>query len=433
MRDPMTASNTSTSALITASLRRRHAAEKRFRAYGLIAIATALVFLVILLSSILTKGYGAFFQTQISLPIVFSQDVIDPKKTGDPEVIARANYQRLVRNALQARFPEVKNRREVKKLIKLVSRGARRQLQAMVANDPSLIGATRRVWLTASGDADMFNKGAISRDIPEKIRRINDRQVAWLDALEESGALRKRFNITFFTSGDSREPEQAGIWGAIVGSALTLVVTLILSFPLGVTAAVYLEELSVKNRWTDFLEVNINNMAAVPSIIYGLLGLAVFLNVMHLPRSAPLVGGIVLALMTFPTIIIATRAALKAVPPSIREAARGLGASPAQVVLHHVLPLAMPGILTGTIIGMSRALGESAPLLMIGMVAFIVDIPQGAFDPATVLPVQIYLWADSPERAFVEKTAAATLVLLVFLVIMNATAVILRRKFEKRW
>jgi len=429
----MTASNTSTSALITASLRRRHAAEKRFRAYGLIAIATALVFLVILLSSILTKGYGAFFQTQISLPIVFSQDVIDPKKTGDPEVIARANYQRLVRNALQARFPEVKNRREVKKLIKLVSRGARRQLQAMVANDPSLIGATRRVWLTASGDADMFNKGAISRDIPEKIRRINDRQVAWLDALEESGALRKRFNITFFTSGDSREPEQAGIWGAIVGSALTLVVTLILSFPLGVTAAVYLEELSVKNRWTDFLEVNINNMAAVPSIIYGLLGLAVFLNVMHLPRSAPLVGGIVLALMTFPTIIIATRAALKAVPPSIREAARGLGASPAQVVLHHVLPLAMPGILTGTIIGMSRALGESAPLLMIGMVAFIVDIPQGAFDPATVLPVQIYLWADSPERAFVEKTAAATLVLLVFLVIMNATAVILRRKFEKRW
>lgn len=429
----MTAPNTSTSALITASLRSRHAAEKRFRAYGIVAIATALVFLVVLLSSILTKGYGAFFQTQIGLSIVFSQDVIDPKKTGDGQVIARANYQKLVRNALQARFPHVKKRREIKKLSALVSRGARRQLQAMVANDPSLIGATRRVWLTASGDADMFNKGAIARDIPEKTRRINDRQIAWLDALEESSALRKRFNVTFFTTGDSREPEQAGIWGAIVGSALTLVVTLILSFPLGVTAAVYLEELSVKNRWTDFLEVNINNMAAVPSIIYGLLGLAVFLNVMHLPRSAPLVGGIVLALMTFPTIIIATRAALKAVPPSIREAARGLGASPVQVLHHHVLPLAMPGILTGTIIGMSRALGESAPLLMIGMVAFIVNIPQGPFDPATVLPVQIYLWADSPERAFVEKTAAATLVLLAFLVIMNATAVILRRKFEKRW
>ena len=429
----MTASNTSTSKLIVASLGRRHAAETRFRAYGIVAIAIALGFLVILLSSILAKGYGAFFQTQISLPVVFSQDVIDPKKTSSAGVIAGANYQQLVRDALQTRFPKVKERHEVKKLTALVSRNARRRLQAMVVSDPSLIGTSREIWLTASGDADMFNKGAIARDIPEKTRRINNHQVAWLDALEEDGALRKQFNIAFFTTGDSREPEQAGIWGATVGSALVLIVTLILSFPVGVTAAVYLEELSTKNRWTDFLEVNINNMAAVPSIIYGLLGLAVFLSVMHLPRSAPLVGGFVLALMTFPTIIIATRASLKAVPPSIRDAARGLGASPIQVVLHHVLPLAMPGILTGTIIGMSRALGESAPLLMIGMVAFIVDIPQGPLDPATVLPVQIYLWADSPERAFVEKTAAATLVLIVFLVVMNATAVILRRKFEKRW
>ena len=429
----MTASNTSTSKLIVASLGRRHAAETRFRAYGVVAIAIALGFLVILLSSILAKGYGAFFQTQISLPVVFSQDVIDPKKTGSGEVIAGANYQQLVRDALQTRFPEVKERREVKKLTALVSRNARRLLQAMVVSDPSLIGTSREIWLAASGDADMFNKGAIARDIPEKTRRINNHQVAWLDALKEDGALRKQFNVAFFTTGDSREPEQAGIWGATVGSALVLIVTLVLSFPVGVTAAVYLEELSTKNRWTDFLEVNINNMAAVPSIIYGLLGLAVFLSVMHLPRSAPLVGGIVLALMTFPTIIIATRASLKAVPPSIRDAARGLGASPIQVVLHHVLPLAMPGILTGTIIGMSRALGESAPLLMIGMVAFIVDIPQGPLDPATVLPVQIYLWADSPERAFVEKTAAATLVLIAFLVVMNATAVILRRKFEKRW
>ena len=429
----MTASNTSTSKLILASLGRRHAAETRFRAYGVVAIAIALGFLVILLSSIFAKGYGAFFQTQISLPVVFSQDVIDPKKTGSGEVIAGANYQQLVRDALQTRFPEVKESREVKKLTALVSRNARRRLQAMVVSDPSLIGTSREIWLAASGDADMFNKGAIARDIPEKTRRINNHQVAWLDALKEDGALRKQFNVAFFTTGDSREPEQAGIWGATVGSALVLIVTLVLSFPVGVTAAVYLEELSTKNRWTDFLEVNINNMAAVPSIIYGLLGLAMFLSVMHLPRSAPLVGGIVLALMTFPTIIIATRASLKAVPPSIRDAARGLGASPIQVVLHHVLPLAMPGILTGTIIGMSRALGESAPLLMIGMVAFIVDIPQGPLDPATVLPVQIYLWADSPERAFVEKTAAATLVLIVFLVVMNATAVILRRKFEKRW
>ncbi|MDP6030865.1 MAG: phosphate ABC transporter permease PstA [Alphaproteobacteria bacterium] len=423
----------STSKLTAASLHRRHAVEKRFRAYGVVAIVTALVFLIILLSSMLSKGYSAFFQAQIRLPVFFSQDVIDPKRTNSSEIIARANYQILVRNALKARFPDVKKRREVKKLTMLISRGARRHLRAMVAHEPSLIGTTQEVWLLASGDADMFLKGAIPRDIPEKSRRINDRQIAWLNALEEDGASRRRFNVNFFTAGDSREAEQAGIWGAIVGSALTLIVTLILSFPVSVTAAVYLEELSTKNWWTDFLEVNINNMAAVPSIIYGLFGLAIFLNVMHLPRSAPVVGGIVLALMTFPTIIIATRASLKAVPPSIREAARGLGASPAQVVLHHVLPLAMPGIFTGTIIGMSRALGESAPLLMIGMVAFIVDIPQGLFDPASVLPVQIYLWADSPERAFVEKTAAATLVLMVFLVVMNATAVVLRRKFEKRW
>ena len=429
----MTVSHMSTSKLTAASLHRRHAVEKRFRAYGVVAIVTALVFLIILLSSMLSKGYSAFFQAQIRLPVFFSQDVIDPKKTNSSEIIARANYQILVRNALKARFPDVKKRHEVKKLTMLISRGARRHLRAMVAHEPSLIGTTQEVWLLASGDADMFLKGAIPRDIPEKSRRINDRQIAWLNALEEDGASRRRFNVNFFTAGDSREAEQAGIWGAIVGSALTLIVTLILSFPVSVTAAVYLEELSAKNWWTDFLEVNINNMAAVPSIIYGLFGLAIFLNVMHLPRSAPVVGGIVLALMTFPTIIIATRASLKAVPPSIREAARGLGASPAQVVLHHVLPLAMPGIFTGTIIGMSRALGESAPLLMIGMVAFIVDIPQGLFDPASVLPVQIYLWADSPERAFVEKTAAATLVLMVFLVVMNATAVILRRKFEKRW
>ncbi len=429
----MTVSHMSTSKLTAASLHRRHAVEKRFRAYGVVAIVTALVFLIILLSSMLSKGYSAFFQAQIRLPVFFSQDVIDPKRTNSSEIIARANYQILVRNALKARFPDVKKRHEVKKLTMLISRGARRHLRAMVAHEPSLIGTTQEVWLLASGDADMFLKGAIPRDIPEKSRRINDRQIAWLNALEEDGAARMRFNVNFFTAGDSREAEQAGIWGAIVGSALTLIVTLILSFPVSVTAAVYLEELSTKNWWTDFLEVNINNMAAVPSIIYGLFGLAIFLNVMHLPRSAPVVGGIVLALMTFPTIIIATRASLKAVPPSIREAARGLGASPAQVVLHHVLPLAMPGIFTGTIIGMSRALGESAPLLMIGMVAFIVDIPQGLFDPASVLPVQIYLWADSPERAFVEKTAAATLVLMVFLVVMNATAVVLRRKFEKRW
>jgi phosphate transport system permease protein len=242
-----------------------------------------------------------------------------------------------------------------------------------------------------------------------------------------------QFNSDFFTKGDSREAESAGIWGAVVGSFYTMIVTLLLSFPLGVAAAVYLEEFAPQNRWTDLIEVNINNLAAVPSIVFGLLGLAVFINFFGLPRSVPLVGGLVLTLMTLPTIIIASRAALKAVPPSIREAALGVGASPLQAITMHVLPLAMPGMLTGTIIGMAQALGESAPLLMIGMVAFIVDIPHGVTDPAAVLPVQIYLWADSPERAFVERTSAAILVLLGFLIVMNALAVLLRKRFERRW
>jgi phosphate transport system permease protein len=262
---------------------------------------------------------------------------------------------------------------------------------------------------------------------------VSDRQIAWVNTLREEGRIEKRFNRRFFTSGDSREPEMAGIWGAAVGSFYTMLVTLLLSFPLGIAAAVYLEEFAPRNRWTDLIEVNINNLAAVPSIVFGLLGLAVFLNFFHLPRSAPLVGGLVLALMTLPTIIIAGRAALTAVPPSIREAAYGLGASPMQVTVHHVVPLALPGILTGTIIGMARALGETAPLLMIGMVAFIVDIPGGITDSATVLPVQIYLWADSPERAFEERTSAAIIVLLAFLIVMNLLAVILRKKSERRW
>jgi phosphate transport system permease protein len=279
----------------------------------------------------------------------------------------------------------------------------------------------------------MVVKGHIRRDVPEAERRVKDNQLSWIDEFQEQGRLEKRFNTTFFSAGDSREPELAGIKGAVSGSFYTLIVTLLLSFPIGVAAAVYLEEFAPKNRWTDIIEVNINNLAAVPSIVYGLLGLAVFLNFFGLPRSVPLVGGLVLTLMTLPTIIIASRAALKSVPPSIREAALGVGASRTQMVMHHVLPLALPGMLTGTIIGMAQALGETAPLLMIGMVAFIVDIPGGFTDPSTVLPVQIFLWADSPERAFLEKTSAAIMVLLAFLVTMNALAVFLRKKFERRW
>ncbi len=270
-------------------------------------------------------------------------------------------------------------------------------------------------------------------ELPESSRQVSDREIVYMDYLDAQGLIERRFNWLFFTTGASREPEMAGIWGAVVGSALTMLVTLMMSFPLGVAAAIYLEEFAPKNRWTQVIEVNINNLAAVPSIVFGLLGLAVFLNFFGMPRSAPVVGGMVLALMTLPTIIIASRAALKAVPPSIREAALGIGASKIQSVFHHVLPLAMPGILTGTIIGMAQALGETAPLLMIGMVAFIVDIPGGFTDPATVLPVQIYMWADFPEQAFQQKTAAAILVLLGFLIMMNAVAVLMRRRFERRW
>ncbi len=287
--------------------------------------------------------------------------------------------------------------------------------------------------LEASADAAPGTWQILAYVTPASNRRVNDREVAWLEQLKEKRLVQNVFNWAFFTSGDSREPELAGIRGALFGSALTLLVTLVLCLPIGVAAAVYLEEFAPKNRLTELIEVNINNLAAVPSIVFGLLGLAVFLNFFGLPRSAPLVGGLVLALLVLPTIIIAARAALKAVPPSIKEAALGVGASHQQAILHHVLPLAMPGIMTGTIIGMAHALGETAPLLMIGMVAFIVEIPKGITDAATVLPVQIYLWSDLPEIAFQAKTAAAIMVLLAFLFVMNGAAIYLRRKFERRW
>ena len=419
--------------LSDARLKRRYAAERRFRLYGLIAILIAATTLGILVTSIVYKGYPAFTQAHIGLDIQLDAEEIDPQGTRDPAVMRGANYQALVRRALRTLFPDVKTRRDKRTLSRLVSSGAGLELQEMVLADPDLIGTTQRIWVKSSDDIDSFVKGHIPRDVPEDDRRVKDKEIVWIDALDEQGRVETRFNVTFFTSGDSREPELAGIWGAVVGSFLTLVVTLMLSFPIGVLAAAYLEEFAPKNRWTDLIEVNINNLAAVPSIVFGLLGLAVFLNFFGLPRSAPLVGGMVLALMTLPTIIIAARAALKAVPPSVREAALGVGASPLQVLTHHVLPLAMPGILTGTIIGMAQALGETAPLLMIGMVAFIVDIPGGLTDPSTVLPVQIYLWADSPERAFVAKTSAAIMVLLTFLIFMNALAVVLRKRFERRW
>jgi phosphate transport system permease protein len=383
--------------------------------------------LAILFVSIASKGYTAFWQTFLELEVYFDPQVF---KQGD---LKTADYPGLVKKSLRRFFPEVKGRTDKRALYRIVSNGASFKLRRMVLTDPSIVGKSLPVWVPADDDVDMLTKGFLGSGKDRGKGRLSTKQIEWIDHLRKDGKLKKQFNTGFFTSGDSREPELAGIGGATVGSFLTLILTLILSFPIGVAAAVYLEEFAPKNRWTDLIEVNINNLAAVPSIVFGLLGLAVFLNFFGLPRSAPLAGGLVLTLMTLPTIIIASRASLQSVPPSIREAALGVGASKMQMVAHHVFPLALPGMLTGTIIGMARALGESAPLLMIGMVAFIVDIPDGFTDPATVLPVQIFLWADSPERAFVERTSAATMALLAFLIIMNLGAVLLRKRFERRW
>jgi len=422
-----------TKALVAAGIQRRYRAEKRFRLYGLIAISSALIFMFLLFVNIISKGYTAFVQTEILLPVYYDAAVIDPDGTKDPANIRRANFGKVYRDAVYSMYPEVSGRQDKRKVAGLVSTGSTFILRDAVLADPSLIGTRQDVWLPASDDVDMLSKGHIDRNVAEHNRRITDQEISWIDTLEKQGRIHTTFNWRLFTEGDSREPELSGIAGAVVGSFLTLLVTLFLSFPLGVATAVYLEEFAPQNKWTDIIEVNINNLAAIPSIVFGLLGLAVFLQFFGLPRSAPVVGGLVLTLMTLPTIIIAARVALKSVPPSIREAALGLGASKMQMVTQDVLPLALPGILTGTIIGMGRALGETAPLLMIGMVAFIVDIPAGFSDPATVLPVQIYIWADSAERAFVERTSAAIMVLLTFLILMNAVAVYMRNKFERRW
>ena len=410
--------------IVRASLARRYRAEKRFRRLGMSAIVCSMLFLSILFISIIGNGYSAFFQTFVKIDVFFDPEVLQQ------DALNAADYQGLIKKSLREMFPDVKKRTDKKGLYKLASPDAEYQLRDMVLADPGLIDRTIPIWLLADDDVDMLVKGHIDRSDGG---RLNARQLELIERLEADGRIDKKLNRTFFTSGDSTNPESAGVWGAVMGSFFTLVITLVLSFPIGVAAAMYLEEFAPKNRWTDLIEVNINNLAAVPSIVFGLLGLAVFLNIFGLPRSAPVVGGLVLALMTLPTIIIASRSALTAVPPSIREAALGVGASKMQMVVHHVVPLALPGMLTGTIIGMARALGETAPLLMIGMVAFIADIPTGFTDPSTALPVQIFLWADSPERAFVERTSAAIIALLGFLLLMNGAAILLRKRFERRW
>ncbi|MGE0239394.1 MAG: phosphate ABC transporter permease PstA [Parvibaculaceae bacterium] len=488
---------------------KRYRAERRFKAYGIAAIAVTAIFLVLLFADILVKGWPAFFENRLSLPVTVDAQAIDPQNSKDPKVIRTGDFDGPIRETFRGLFPEVTSRADRKKLLGLLSSGAADDLRRMVVNDPALIGQTVKVPVLLSDDADQYLKGRQTQvekypgqgtmtaaaegdgfklttdgatlpspgdivrmnggafrvisigngaflaeqlmapksmspaapgawdivrfTVPEQNRRVDDQEALWLEQLKEQGLAESGVAWRFFSSGDSREPELAGIRGALMGSILTLLVTLLLCLPVGVAAAIYLEEFAPKNRLTQIIEVNINNLAAVPSIVFGLLGLAMFLNFFGLPRSAPLVGGLVLALLVLPTIIIASRAALRAVPPSIKEAALGVGASHQQAIFHHVLPLAMPGIMTGTIIGMAHALGETAPLLMIGMVAFIVDIPGGFTDAATALPIQIYLWSDLPEIAFQSKTAGAIIVLLMFLFVMNAAAILLRKRFERRW
>ena len=408
------------------NFQKRHRAEKRFKAYGLISIVAAASMLAVIIGSMAYKAIPAFNNYTLNLEIDMSNQSFSDN-------IEDINYRGLIRNSLFSLFPEIQDRSEKRKLSKLISSSSSYNLRDFIIKNPSYINKKFYFNVLFTDDSDLFYKGYVDTSLPESERRIDDDEVLWLEYLYSLGRVKNKISSNLFLNGDSREPEVAGFFGATIGSLITIFVTLILSFPVGVFTAIYLENFAVKNRLTDFIEVNINNLAAVPSIIFGLLGLAVFINFFGMPRSVPLVGGLVLSLMTLPTIIISTRSALQSVPPSIREAALAMGASEMQVVFHHLLPAALPGIFTGTIIGLARAFGESAPLLLIGMVAFIVDIPGSISDPATALPVQIYIWADSPERAFVAKTSAATLILIGLLILINLVAVILRKKYEVKW
>jgi phosphate transport system permease protein len=415
-------------AAVARRLKQRHAAERRFRFYGILAIGVALTFLAILLGRIIEQGHTAFYTHAIEMDVTIDGASIDPAYPQG------ANYDQMATEALMAELgvdpsdPEI-----VREARDLLSPDMGFQLLRLVREDPALIGSTVTIEAPVGDSADLYYKNEISLETPVDQRVLSDRQIAWLDRLEADGLVESQFNSGLFTRSDSTQPETAGLLGAVVGSAMMLLVTALLSIPIGVLAAVYLEEFAPKNRLTEIIEVNINNLAAVPSIVYGLLGLAIFIGWMGLPRSSPLVGGIVLSLMAMPTVIIATRASLKAVPPSIRDAALALGASRTQTVFSHVLPLALPGVMTGSIISMAHALGETAPLLMIGMVSFVPGVPEGILSASSALPTQIFIWENASEAAFHERTAAAIIVLLVFMVVMNAVAIVLRRRLERRW
>lgn len=417
-------------------LKRRYRAERRFRAYGVIAVAIGLFFLVVLLWSIIAQGYSAFQQTSINIPVYLDETIIDPhgERTTNPKVLVTADYPLIVRNALATKLGvDRSDHSAMREVNRMFSGGVRVELRRLLDEHPEFIGTTQNITILAAADIDSAFKGQIDLNVPEQNRKVSNRQIKWMKTLADNGLLFKAFNKGLFTFGASSRPETSGLGVAIIGSAFMMAIVLALSLPIGVATAIYLEEYAHRNKFTDLIEVNINNLAAVPSIVFGLLGLSIFINVLHLPRASSVVGGLVLTLMTLPTIIIATRAALQAVPPSIRSAALGLGASKTQTVFGHVLPLALPGILTGTILGLARALGETAPLLLIGMVAFVANYPTTPLEPATALPVQVFMWANEPERAFNERTFGAIIILMAFLAVMNIIAVILRRKFERRW
>ena len=423
---------TRTEKIVMDGLKARQTKERNFKFFGIFAVALAIAFLAILLISIFSKGLPGFFQYYATFEVELTRERIDPRGDMSDQSLFEGEAKKIINEAV-LEFTGAKKRNERKAARSLLSNGSDLRLVNFVQKNTDKLNSIQKIKFALDDDADSFFRGYIKKETPEKQRRLNDIEINYLEKMNEAGIVTYEISDYLFFGSASRNAEMAGIKGAFIGSMLTLAVCFLIAFPLGVATAVYLEEFAPKNKFTELIEININNLAAVPSVVFGILGLAIFINLFGMPRSIPLIGGLVLALMTLPTIIISSRAAIKAVPPSIRDGALAIGASKMQATMHHVVPLAIPGMLTGTIIGMAQALGETAPLLMIGMVAFIVDIPGSITDPGTVLPVQIFMWADFAERMFVHKTSAAIIILLLFLMIMNGGAVWLRRKLERRW
>ena len=413
-------------------LKKRYSSEKRFKRYGIISICMALLFVGLLIVKVLSEGSSAFVKTTIQLELNFDSKLLNVSEKPTKEELENIDFYSFTLQHILKSYP-TNNRDEEKLLIKLFTSDFEFEVKKLFLSNLNILNTVVPFKITASSDLDQLHKGNYTKNIAEDRRKISNYQLKIYDHFLEKNKITKVYNNYFLTNGDSRNPEIAGIGGAMLGSLFSILVCLAISFPIALFAAVYLEEFAPKNKFTDFIEININNLAAVPSIVFGLLGLGILLNVFELPRSTSLVGGITLALMTLPRIIIPCRASLKAVPPSIREAALAVGASKVQSVMHHVVPLAMPGTLSGTIIGLAQALGETAPLLLIGMVAFVVQVPGNPMDPSASLPIQVYLWSESAERGFVEKTSATIIMLLAFLILMNSVAVYARQKFEKKW